>query len=102
MRTGCAKGAALFDGAGLGGACGAAGVAADVVAPVFLPAVVAPVSVFVVVGVDGAERQDGLGAVGAPAGAGDAHAVEDEVAAGAFDDAGGDGPSGGEGFGVVQ
>jgi hypothetical protein len=37
---------------------------------------------------------DGLGALRAPAGAGDAHPVLDQVAAGALDDAGGDRPAG--------
>ena len=66
---------------------------AEVVALVFLVDVVVPVGVVVAVGVEGAQPQDGLGAAQAPAGAGDGHAVVDEVAAGAFDDAGGDGPA---------
>src|SRR5262249_36259319 len=41
-------------------------------------------------------------AVQAPAGAGDAHPVVHEVAAGAFDDAGGDGPALGQGPRVVH
>src|SRR5258706_15896683 len=63
---------------------------------------VGPVGVEVAVTGQGAEFEDGFGAVEAPAGAGDVHAVFDEVAAGAFDDAGGDGPTGGEGGGVVE
>ena len=61
-----------------------------------------PVLVPVVVGEDDAEAEDGFGAVGAPAGAGDVHAVFDQVAAGAFDDAGGDRPAAGQEAGVVQ
>src|SRR6202050_4884641 len=75
---------------------------AEVVAVVFLLEVVLPVGVVVVVGVDGAVPQDGLGAGGGPAGSGDVHAVFDEVAAGAFDDAGGDEPAGGEGGGGTE
>src|ERR1700683_1258601 len=83
---------------GLGGE----GVAGRVVALVFAVAVVGPVVVEVAVGVEGAEFEDGFGGLGAPAGAGDGHAVFDQVAAGAFDDAGGDGPAVREGGGVVQ
>ncbi len=64
--------------------------------------VVGPVLIEVAVGADGAQPQDGLGAGQAPAGAGDAHPVLDEVPAGAFDDAGGDGPAVRQGAGVVQ
>src|SRR5256885_14445858 len=63
---------------------------------------VGPVGVEVAVAGQGAEFEDGFGAVEAPAGAGDVHAVGDEVAAGAFDDAGGDGPAGGERGRVVE
>src|SRR6266487_1615318 len=62
-----------------------AGVTGFVDAVLFLGEVVAPVFVEVAVGVDGAEFEDGFGAVQAPAGAGDVHAVFDEVAAGALD-----------------
>src|SRR3984885_4936006 len=77
-------------------------VVAEVVALVFLLDVVVPVGVVVVVGVGDSQPQDGLGSWGVPAGAGDGHPVFDQVAAGAFDDAGGDGPSVGQGPGVVQ
>src|SRR5665811_38647 len=60
---------------------------------VFLGDVVAPVVGEVVVAVDGSQLEDRFGAVEAPAGAGEVHAVLDEVATGAFDDAGGDGPA---------
>src|ERR1700686_3017575 len=72
------------------------------VALVFAVEVVGPVGVEVAVGVQGAEFEDGFGGLDAPAGAGDGHAVFDQVAAGAFDDAGGDGPPGGQRLGVVQ
>src|SRR5258706_8504246 len=68
----------------------------------FLLDVIGPVGVEVTVGGDGAEFEDGLGAVESPTGAGDVHAVGDEVAAGAFDHAGGDRPAGGQGGGVVE
>src|ERR1700733_7087211 len=77
-------------------------VAGGVVALVFAVAVVDPVFVEVAVGLEGAEFEDGFGCFGAPAGAGDVHAVFDQGAAGAFDDAGGDGPAVGQGCGVVQ
>src|SRR5205814_182437 len=48
------------------------------------------------------EREDGLCSVQAPAGAGDVHAVLHEVAAGALDDAGGDGPTRGQCGGVIK
>src|SRR5438094_933064 len=48
------------------------------------------------------EFEDGLGAVQAPAGAGDVHAVFDQVAAGTFDDAGGDRPARGQRARVVE
>src|SRR6202161_2442623 len=94
-------GVAFFE----GGSCGqpeVVGVAAEVVAVVFEGDVPGPVGGQVAVGADGAEPEDGLGAGQAPAGAGDAHPVLDEVPAGSFDDAGGDGPAFGEGAGVVQ
>src|ERR1700734_1623205 len=81
---------------------GCEGVAVGVVALVFAVAVVGPVGVVVAVGVQGAEFEDGFGGGDSPAGAGDVHAVFDQVAAGAFDDAAGDGPAGGQGPGVVQ
>jgi len=73
-----------------------------VVALVLAVEVVGPVFVEVAVGVQGAEFEDGFGGLDAPAGAGDGHPVFDQVAAGAFDDASGDGPPGGQGPGVVQ
>src|SRR5690349_14008495 len=85
-----------------GGGSGGEGVAAGVGAFVFALEVPGPVGVPVAVGEQGAEFEDGLGGVDAPAGAGDVHAVFDQVAAGAFYDAGGDGPAGGQGGGVVQ
>ncbi len=69
---------------------------------VFAAEVEAPVVVEVAVGDEGAEFEDGLGAVQAPSGACDVHSVLDDVPAGAFDDAGGDGPALGQGGGVVQ
>src|SRR6266508_3647890 len=69
---------------------------------VFLGEVVGPVVVRVVVAGQGAEFEDRFGAGRAPAGAGDVHAVLDEVAAGAFDDAGRDRPAGVERGGVVR
>jgi len=71
-------------------------------ADVFLCEVVFPVGVEVAVAADGSELEDGLGAGEAPACAGDVEAVFDEVAAGAFDDAGGDRPAVGQGGGVVE
>jgi len=59
----------------------------------FLCEVVAPVGVEVAIAAEGSEFEDGFGAGESPAGSGDVHAVLDEVAAGAFDDAGGDGPA---------
>ena len=47
----------------------------------------------VVVGPNGPELEHGLCSLGAPAGAGDVHAVFDEVPAGAFDYAGRDRPA---------
>src|SRR6266571_6884082 len=77
-------------------------VAVVVVALSFALEVVGPVGVEVAAGDEGPDLEDGFGAVDGPPGAGDVHAVFDQVAAGAFDDAGGDRPAGGEGFGVVQ
>jgi hypothetical protein len=59
--------------------------------------VVVPVLLEVVVVVQGAEFENGFGAVKAPAGAGDVETVADQVAAGALDRAGGAGPVGREG-----
>jgi hypothetical protein len=69
---------------------------------VFLGEVPGPVGVEVAVADQGAEFEDGFGAVEVPAGAGDVHAVGDEVAAGAFDDSGRDGPALLQGVGVVE
>jgi hypothetical protein len=55
--------------------------------------VIAPVGVEVAVVDESAELEDGFGAGQAPAAAGDVEAVADQVAAGAFDRAGGDGPA---------
>ena len=71
-------------------------------AAVFAVEVVAPVGVEVAVADQGAEFQDGLGAGQSPAGAGDVQAVADQVAAGSFDDTGGDRPPGGEGLVVAE
>src|ERR1700761_5827859 len=90
---------------GVRGGSGGEGVGvlgAGVVAVVFAVEVVGPVLVEFAVGQEGAELEDGFGCGGGPAGSGDVHAVLDQVAAGAFDDAGGDGPSVGEGGGVVE
>src|ERR1700734_384646 len=81
---------------------GCEGVVGRVVALVFAVAVVGPVVVEVAVGVEGAEFEDGFGGAEAPAGAGDVHAVFDQVAAGAFDDAGGDGPAVGQRGRILQ
>lgn len=59
-------------------------------AVVFLVEVVVPVGVEVAVRDQCSEGEDGLGSVQSPAGCGDVHAVFDQ-AAGAFNDAGGDG-----------
>src|SRR5690349_25179268 len=86
-----------------GGQVEAAGlVAAEVVALAFLADVPVPVGAGVAAGVDGAEPEHGLGSGQAPAGAGDAHPVGDQVAAGALDDAGGDRPAFGQGPRVVH
>src|SRR5215469_18658205 len=81
---------------------GGEGVGVWVVAFVLAVEVPGPVGVPVAVGEQGADLEDGFGGVDSPAGAGDVHAVFDQVAAGAFDDAGGDGPPGGQGGGVVE
>src|SRR6266508_790745 len=63
-------------------------------ASVFLGAVEGPVGGEVAVGAQGAQLEDGLGALEAPAGAGDVEPVAGQVPAGAFDHAGGDRPAG--------
>ncbi len=68
---------------------------------VFALEVVLPVDVEVAVAVQGAELEDGFCAGESPAGAGDVQAVLDEVAAGAFDDAGGDRPTRLQCLGIV-
>ena len=60
---------------------------------VLLGQVVAPVVVEVAVAEDGAQGEDGFGAVESPACSGDVEPVADQVAAGSFDDPGGDGPA---------
>ena len=59
---------------------------------VFLGEVVAPVLLEVTVDDDGAQLQDRFGAGEAPAGAGDVHAIFDEMSARALDDPGRDRP----------
>ena len=71
-------------------------VAAGVDAQVLALRVVLPVVVEVAAGVDGAEFEDGFRAGEAPPRAGDVHAVLDQIAAGAFHDAGRDGPARGQ------
>ena len=71
-------------------------------AAVFAVEVVTPVGVEVAVADQGTEFQDGLGSGQAPAGAGDLQAVADQVAAGSFDDPGGDGPARGQRLVVAQ
>src|SRR5580704_15035500 len=68
----------------------------------FLGEVVAPVLVEVAVADEGAQGEDGFGAVQSPAGSGDVEPVADQVAAGSFDDAGGDGPARGQCLVVAQ
>jgi hypothetical protein len=51
------------------------------------------VLVEVAVGDDGAQGEDGFGALESPSGSGDVEPVADQVAAYSFDDAGGDGPA---------
>src|SRR5664279_3771014 len=69
------------------------GVAWCVDAAVFLGEVIFPVGVEVAVADHGAEFQDGFGCWESPAGAGDIHAIFDQVAAGALDHAGRDRPA---------
>src|SRR5215470_6282178 len=69
---------------------------------VFAGQVVAPVVVVVAVGDDGAQGEDRFGASESPPGSGDVEPVADQVAACSFDDAGGDGPSRGQGLIVAQ
>ena len=87
---------------GLRGEYAAVFVAVEVVALALLGNVPVPVRVQVAADAEGAQPQDGLGAFDAPSGAGDAHPVADQVAAGVFDDAGGDRPAFGQGPRVVQ
>ena len=68
----------------------------------FLPQVPGPVFVEVAVADEGAEFEDGFGAVHAPSGPCYAEAVGDDVPAGAFYYSGGDGPAAFQGGGVVQ
>src|SRR6266542_2533643 len=75
-------------------------VAGLVDASVFLGQVEGPVGGEVAVGPQGVQLEDGLGALDAPAGAGDVEPVADKVPAGPFDHAGGDRPAAGQG-GVV-
>jgi hypothetical protein len=63
---------------------------------------IAPVLREVSVADDRSELEDGFGAVQAPAGAGDVHAVLDEMATGALDHAGSNRPAAFERGGVVQ
>lgn len=77
-------------------------VAGLVDAPVLLSEVEGPVGVEVAVGDQGSEFQYGFGAFQRPAGPGDVQTVFHEVAAGAFDDAGGDRPALGQGGVVAQ
>src|SRR6201989_1089270 len=77
-------------------------VAAEVVALVFPGDVPGPVGAGVAAGGDGAEPEDGVASFRAQAGAGDAHPVLHQVAAGALDDAGGDRPAVRQGPRVVH
>src|SRR5512146_3536605 len=95
-------GVAPFGRASSGEVEGAGLVAAEVVALAFAGDVPVPVGGGVAAGVDGAEPEHGLGSVQAPAGAGDAHPVLYQVAAGALDDAGGDRPAVRQRGGVVH
>ena len=72
------------------------------VAVFFLLEVVGEVVIQVAGAVQGTEPEDGLGAVQAPSGAGDFHAVFDDPPGRALDETAGHGPSGGEERGVVQ
>ena len=69
---------------------------------VLLGEVEVPVLVEVAVADDSSQREDGLGAVEAPSGASYVEAVGDDVAAGALDDPGGDGPALREGLVVAE
>jgi hypothetical protein len=69
---------------------------------VLLGQVVAPVVVEVAVADHCAQGEDSFGAVQSPAGSGDVEPVADQVAAGSFDDAGGDGPARGQRLVVAQ
>jgi hypothetical protein len=60
---------------------------------VFLAQVEGPVGVEVAVGVQGAQLEDGFGAVQAPAGAGDVQPVADQMPTCSLDHAGGDRPA---------
>src|SRR5690242_4166610 len=88
----CHVGAAFLKGVS-GGESGGVVIVVLVVALVLAGDVPVPVVAEVAVGGVGAQPEDGLGSLQAPAGAGDAHPVLDEVGAGAFDDAGGDRPA---------
>jgi len=95
-------GAALLEGRSCWAGGDLVGVACVVDAVVFLGEVVAPVLFEVAVGADRSELEDRFSARQAPAGAGDVHAVLDEVAARALDHAGGDRPALVEGGRIVQ
>src|SRR3989442_4436612 len=84
----------VFDGGGV--------VAAQVVLGAVALLVVVHVVVEVAVDDDGAELEDGLGAVGGPSRACDAEPVLDDESAGSLDHAGGDGPSLFEGLVVAH
>src|ERR1700730_12176264 len=63
--------------------------------------VVAPVRLEVAVADDCTHLEDGFGAIESPPGAGDVHAVLDQVPACSLDDPGGDRPATLEGGGIV-
>src|SRR5450432_4644824 len=67
------------------------GVKVEVIADVLGVFVKGPGDVEIAAGTQRAELEDGLGTAQSPAGAGDVHAVLDQVTAGALNDAGGDG-----------
>lgn len=75
---------------------GAVGIAVQVGNRVVSLFVEGPVFVEVATGTQRPEPEDGLGTGEGPACTGDVHAVLDEVAAGALDDASGDGEAGGQ------
>ena len=77
-------------------------VAASMTSLVLLLQVEGPVGIEVAVGGEGAEFEYGFGSGEGPAGTGDVQAIFDQVAAGAFDDAGGDRSACPQGGGVVQ